>query len=482
MRSQLNTGSDVLATPKGMVIALLASVGVGALMGLTGVLGAGMVLALVFAVTYLWFCFLKPSIAFNSCIIISFFAIGLTRFVSGPIGLSVDALLLLALLAIFFSKYKNAPWENLRSDLMGVSLIWFLYNVLEIFNPEARSIAAWFYAVRGVSLYMIFVFMIILLHFNTRRNLMQFVTIWFVISCLGALYGIKQHMFGVSHAEQVWLDKGAGEQHILFGKLRVFSFYSDAGQFGASQGMTGIVALITALKTEKRWFKWLSWATAGLTIYGMMISGTRSAIFIPALGIFTYLVLSKNFRVLVLGLIVAGSIFYVLKYTYIGQGNYTINRIRTAFNPTEDASFQVRLENQKSLARYLKSRPMGGGVGTAGHWGQRFSPGTFLADTPTDSWYVRIWAEEGIIGLVLYLILYLYILVKAFFLIYKLQDPYLRQIMMGFFAGSFGLFAANYSNGYIGQIPTSLIAFACMAFMFISPTWDKEYIKKQQEA
>ena len=40
-----------------------------------------------------------------------------------------------------------------------------------------------------------------------------------------------------------------------------------------------------------------------------------------------------------------------------------IRRMRTAFKPTEDASFNVRIENQKIIAHYLKKHPMGAGIG-----------------------------------------------------------------------------------------------------------------------
>ena len=50
-----------------------------------------------------------------------------------------------------------------------------------------------------------------------------------------------------------------------------------------------------------------------------------------------------------------GLFFYVFfAHTYIGESNTSIRRMRTAFRPTEDASYIVRKENQKRLAEYLK--------------------------------------------------------------------------------------------------------------------------------
>jgi hypothetical protein len=49
-----------------------------------------------------------------------------------------------------------------------------------------------------------------------------------------------QMTMGVDFAEQEWLNEGSYKTHILW-KTKVFSFFSDAGQFGANQGYTGVV-------------------------------------------------------------------------------------------------------------------------------------------------------------------------------------------------------------------------------------------------
>lgn len=59
---------------------------------------------------------------------------------------------------------------------------------------------------------------------------------------------------------------------------------------------------------------------------------------------------------LVLSTFFLGILIYLFfAHTYIGQSNPMIRRMRTAFHPTEDASFNVRAENKKKLAVYLKT-------------------------------------------------------------------------------------------------------------------------------
>ena len=79
---------------------------------------------------------------------------------------------------------------------------WFLYNVLQIFNPETVSIAAWFYAVRGVALYMLATVPLTLLLFNKRKYLDLFIWLWLALSLFGALWGIKQQLIGLDFAQE----------------------------------------------------------------------------------------------------------------------------------------------------------------------------------------------------------------------------------------------------------------------------------------
>lgn len=82
-----------------------------------------------------------------------------------------------------------------------------------------------------------------------------------------------------------------------------------------------------------------------------------------------------------------------------------IRRMRTAFRPNKDASYLVRKQNQKKLAEYLRNRPFGEGLGLGGVEARRF--GSRLTTTiPNDSTYVKIWTETGVVGILLYLLIY----------------------------------------------------------------------------
>jgi hypothetical protein len=438
-----------------------------------GFMALGVLMALPAVLYVLYKIFNYPPQGLIFVLFLAFSINSLGRYVEGPFGLLIDVFLVLTLIAALFH-LKRKETGILKNGTMLVVIIWFLYTVLEIINPEPHSFQAWFFAVRATSLYLLFTVTATFLLFNKEKDMDLFIIIWCAGSLFGALYGIKQSWIGLNEAEAIWLATKGAVTHLIFGELRVFSFYSDAGQFGAIMGFTAVVAVILAVKTESFKKRIFYIITSVPCFYGMMISGTRGALFIPIAGFMVYFVLSKNVKVLVIGSIILGSTFSFLKFTYIGEGSYQIRRMRSAVNPSNDISFQVRLRTQARLSEYLKTRPFGGGIGTVGYWGEKFSPGSFLAKIPPDSWYVLLWAETGIIGLVLYFCMLFYIMGRAFFKIFFMQESYLKQKLMAIFSGMAGIVVASYGNPILGQMPCSIYFYLCIVYLYLGPVWDAE--------
>jgi O-antigen ligase len=168
---------------------------------------------------------------------------------------------------------------------------------------------------------------------------------------------------------------------------------------------------------------------------------------------------------LFIGTCLVAGLFFLLKFTYVGQSNYQVQRMRSAFD-LKDPSFKVRIKNQLKLSEYLEVRPFGGGIGSAGYWGIRFSPDTFLAKTPMDSWYVKIWAETGIVGIILYLLITVFILGYLAVRLWRYTDPLHRQPLLALFAGLAGIFVANYGNQLLGQMPTNILFYLSIAVIY----------------
>lgn len=394
-----------------------------------------------------------------------------------PWGLGIDILLVLTYLILFFKHWKYLNFKLARNIVVFLMSLWMGYIVLQIANPEARSVAAWFYTMRGLGLYQFLIIPLGFILFNRKKDWYNFFNLWIGFSLLGIFWAMKQDFFGVSAQEQAWLDAGANLTHILFGKLRIFSYYYDAGTYGAAMGQISIMCLIMFLgpfSFKRRVF----YLICGLLFFwGLMLSGTRGALAVPAIGGILYLIMIRNARLIIVGTIVMAFSFSFLKFTTIMHSNDQIRRLRTALNP-EDASLHTRLVNRERLTEYLKGKPFGGGLGTTGSWGMRFSPNTWLANFPPDGLYTRIRAETGLVGRLFYVGMWLTILILGVRIMWRLESKEHQTIAMAFLAGYAGILMANYGNEVMTQFPVNLTTFFGITFVFSMRYWnDKGYVE-----
>ncbi len=480
-------GSYKLNDPFMVALLIFSAIVLGYIIARGGIYSALVLLSLPPLLIYFNRFFTFPRLGVITVIVLAFIAIGLTRYIRNvPLGLGIDLFLVITYITIFF-RYFNAKLDidsikPLKNNLVLLSLIWFLYSVGELANPQALSRTAWFYAMRGMSLYMLLIIPLVFLLFNKVKDLKIFLYIWGVFSILSSLKAFQQMTFGPDSYEQYWLDSGGAVTHYILGELRAWGFYSDAGQFGAAQAHAGVLGTILFLHFKDPWKKIFFLIVALTGYYGMMVSGTRGAIIVPGLGLSFYLIHRKNFMVIISGVVVLFLCYGFFRYTVIGESNQYIRRMRTAFFPQDNASLQVRIQNRAMIGAYLVDKPFGGGIGSAGDWGKRFSPQGFLSQIPTDSWYVQIWAEQGIVGLILHLLITLFIVLKGSYIVmFRIRDPELFGVLSALICGIVGIMGASYGNGVFGQLPTGIIIYISMAFVFMGPKLDDEILRIKAE-
>jgi len=449
-----------------------------AYMGLKGIGAATTILAGPVLLSFGIICFLKPRIALLTSLILSFFISGLTRYLPFQWGLGIDILLFIALLRILLVDMKSQDKNKFNKDFIIWSLVWMAYVFLQIINPEAQSIQAWFYAMRGNGFYQFMTFLLVVCVISRKEQVEKLLHLLITLSVLGSLWAIKQKYIGLDAVEYDWLwVDGHHDEHVLFGVLRAFSFYSDAGQFGASQAMFTLLCFILALGPWKTKYRLMLFLCAIITFIGFGISGSRGALAIPAFGGIAFLILSKNFKLLTFGLISMFLTLYLLKYTHVAHGVEQVRRMRTALD-SDNPSLNARLKNQKTFGNHLRSRPFGGGIGSAGYWGERYSPNTVLAQTPTDSYYVKIWAETGIVGLCLHVLMLGYFIGKGALISWSLKTPRVRNVAVALYCSVVGILFASYGNQVYSQMPTGLIMSVFIPIIFLLPNMERKFIKE----
>lgn len=398
----------------------------------------------------------------------------LAREIGGPLpyGTLIEAFIGFSFIVAMI-RIPLDEWKVIQGDLFYVILIWFIISVLEIANPAGAAVMGWLQEIRSAALYPVLIIPITYLFFNTNKDLDTFLKLIIILSLLACINGIKQLYIGPSPGEQRFLDDGGAITHILFGRLRVFSFYSEAGQFGASQAQFCVICLVLALGPFKWWKKALLLVFAGMMFYGMLISGTRGALFALVVGAFVAIMLSKKIKVIIIGGAFAVCFLCFLKFTSIGSGNYQINRLRTAVDP-QDPSLNVRINTQRMLTQYMSTRPFGGGLGVIGAWGEKYNQDKFLSTVPPDSYWVKIWAMYGIVGFTLWFGMMMFILGKCCGIVWKLEDPGLRIKAIALTAGYAGILFCSYGNEVINTMPSSIVVYVSWVFVFISPKLEEQ--------
>jgi hypothetical protein len=389
-----------------------------------------------------------------------------------PSGTLIEGFLGIAFIAAILTIPKTG-WANVKTDLFFLLLFWFIFCVIQVFNPEGASVLGWLKEIRSAALYPLLITTISLAVFDKEKDLNTFIYLVIGFSTLAALDGFKQKHIGLSQGDFNFLAYGGAQTHILFGRLRVFSFYSEAAQFGASQAHVGLLTLIVALGPIKKKYKIMLLAASALMFYGMLLSGTRGALFALIPGAFLAIILSKKFKVLIIGGAIAIGFICFLKFTYIGNGNYEIFRLRSALNPN-DASLNVRLSSQRVLKEYMSSRPFGGGLGVTGSIGMSYNKDKFLSKVQPDSYWVKIWAMTGIVGFTIWFGMMMYILGKCCGITWKIEDEGLKVKAIALTSGIAGILFCSYGNEVINTMPSSIIVYMSWVFMYKMPKFDQK--------
>ncbi|MFY7734691.1 MAG: O-antigen ligase family protein [Bacteroidia bacterium] len=457
---------------------LVAAIAVtlGIMVAKLGIGIAGAMIGLPLVIAYLVYIFKNPRIGVITVFHYSFIVNGLSRYLppSVPYGLVVDAVFIITVIACVFT-IKKEQAARINNPAFWLSFAWMMWIMFELFNPEATSKEAWFYAMRGIGLYPVLQIPLMLILMPDRKDLTFLFKLVLGWALIASLYAFKQHYIGIDSFEQKWLDDGGKVTHCIQGRMRIWSFYSDAGQFGAGMAHMAVFCIILALSpinTKKQKIGY--WIAFAMVFWGYALSGSRGPLFVIIGGLFIYLLMIGNIKILVIGGLVGGLFFGLLKFTSVGSSNYQIQRMRSGLDPN-DPSLLVRLENQKNLKTYLASRPIGAGIGTGGSWGDRFYKGRWLSTVQLDSWYVRIWVEMGVVGLTLHLLHLFICLGVGMYNITKIKDPHLRTQIIALAAGFFGIMFASYGNQILGQNPTAVVMYMSMVYFFICRNWvDKD--------
>jgi len=385
--------------------------------------------------------------------------------VEGPIGILMDSLQVLLALGMLI-RIKKKPGESMfESPVTTVIYLWLGYNLLEIGNPAAESRLAWLYTVRtiaGVTL-SYFVFM-----YNIRSvsYIRLFFVFWIILTFIGAAYGFKQEYIGFNAHEKAYLDD-PDIASLLFidGHWRKFSIFSDPVSFAYNMVMPIIFIICIVTTNIKLWKKIGLVCLAAFFFDAMLFSGTRGAnVLIPS-ALLLFAILKFNKQIMIFTAI-AGMLMAVL--IFMPTSNPNLMRFQTAFRPNNDDSYNLRKMNQKRIQPYIISHPMGGGLGATGEWGKRFAPGSYLANFPPDSGYIRVAVEDGWIGLTIFCIFMFVIIRTGINNFFKIENPELKTYCLAATLIVFAYNIADFPQEALVQFPSNILFYFWVALINIT--------------
>jgi putative inorganic carbon (HCO3(-)) transporter len=442
---------------------LIAIAGIISAIGISGIMVVGPIV-----ISIVW----NREVGIYLVLLLAFFISIPNRLMEGiPMGIALDVLIVGSMVGLLYKSTVDNNWSVFNTPMTVAILSWACMNVAEVVNPSAASRAAWFYVIRPAVEYMM-LFFLTYSALDTPRKLNRFLFSILGLSMFSACWGIKQTTSGYFQWELNYV-MSHDIVHLVFnyGRWRAIGSIGSPSQFGmimAFISMLSIALLTVYTGWHVRLFLVVSIIT---TLLAMVYSGTRTAYIIVPVFYFVWVILSRN-KKLYFSLLLAAGIMTLI--ATMPTNNYHVQRIQSMFKGSEDASYQTRDRNRKMIMPWIAAHPIGGGLGSTGVWGQRFSPGTFLANFPPDSGLVRVSVELGWVGLLFFLNVYYHVLVKGSLLYWQMNNPKYKSIVAGMIAGISPLLIAEWGQEVVGVFPLSLLFWMFVAILFRAVYFDRE--------
>lgn len=384
---------------------------------------------------------------------------------SNQIGLAMEGILLLMGLRLLYDLASQRKWNLLKSPITIPLLLFGSYLIMEVFNPLAPTLM---FGIHGTRQTLRLVgFFLVLVYLRSQASIKRFLWVWLALIFSDGLYGIWQHHHGLLYQEYNWLiDSKSSYTHILNGYIRIFGTLGDAATFGFVEvvGSLMLMALALASKGHQRVLLFL--ATVPM-LYATVLSYSRGPIVGFAAGAAGLILASRNWK---LGISVVLVCTMGVGGLWMAGNTHLVDRLASATTPTEDPSFQVRMDYLNRFLPEIFTHPIGFGLNTTGSSGAGAAGGEVFYGTtvgiPTDNQYFKYGLELGWFGLSLFIWFYLTVCWYCYQVYRHMEDPFLKSVALGLFATLCCFLVGAFSNDIYGQKPIG--EFLYLAFGLIA--------------
>jgi len=359
----------------------------------------------------------------------------------GPNPYSISEQVILAIICIFFLlgilNYKYYKYRMIRIDVYFLLLLWLYMLVQVTLSLVSSSYVAAFTSLLIHDKYILILFSIIFFIKNEEQEL-KLLNLFMIVGIVSVYIAIYKVATTVNLSS---LYKSIG------GFIRVKSIFPNPNMYGVYSSVIFILELFY-LTLEKKYMKRIIFLVLAIfpTLFIILLTFSRRAWIITAFGWFFFTTfqkgIEKKIRLLKV-LIVVLLTFMILPISH----GAIIKRFQTIFDQ-EYTSNAMRLELIRKTRFVLKNDVFrflaGGGVGN-------FGPAVVFGAANGEEWkyidiyYVQIFLEFGLVGVLMYLALFLYF-TKAFLYVLRKTcwDDKNRILTLGtilmmlYIAGMFG--------------------------------------------
>lgn len=317
-------------------------------------------------------------------------------------------LIILFLLTVF-----NPKWETHKLDLRVLDYLiisYLLWAIASIFI-SGESISQGIQGLRYNGLFLGFYLLCRFSFFPEARVLMlskiiivagRVMAVWAVFESLILGSGYWQS-FGILPETSTF---GFGAQHNIINVPQAMATLEGPNQLGSFLLLPFFLSLFYKSNDEKK-KPWHHWLWLGLMALAIVLTFSRSAILGLVIGIIIYLLAEKSVKIktkisifLSLGLLILASLWYFGYHGGIGRDFLT--------HGTSSSQHWYSMYTSAMADRTPFQIIFGQGIGTAGP-----SSFNFLPQVP-ESWYIQVFIELGIVGLLLWLAIITTVIIKYF--------------------------------------------------------------------
>ena len=437
-----------------------------------------------------YFLFSRKMAMFYTLFIVNTVVMFIERHFHLPVPVSlINELFELMLIGMVLVDHWRFHLSRLINVMFLCAIVWVMFCCIEIFNDQCGlgiDVYRWYTGARLMSMQILYAFVVTTLFIDTPKKIMTLLFIWAVFIVFAAIWLWKQKNIGLTEAESRFL--WSSPAHIMGGKIRYFSCFTDAANFGIHTAVASAAFLIIAATMKVTRIRIFFAIVGCIGIWAFFGSGTRTAIFCFIATIMVFIVLCKN-KKLILSVSAVFLVFlYILIFTNIGDSNQNIRRMRTAFDK-EDASLGVREQNKATLRKYMVDAPWGVGIGLENGDVPPFNKFKLITQVPPDSEYVYIWVRTGVVGLTVFCIINAVMFLGACWIVFfRLKHPSIRGVGIAYTAAFIGMHLSGDANQILLQYPNVLIYYGGLATVYLLPhienewnEWEAKLIAEQEE-